>query len=204
LRRVLITLCVTEITSWGILYYAFPVMLSRLSATTGWSTETAMGAFSTGLVVSALAPSLPLFFAAWVLVGLAQSALLYPPAFSALTRWYGPDRVRALTTLSLVAGLASTVFAPVTAVLVGWLDWRTTYVVLAVVLGAVTFPCTFWDWRFPGPPKNAARPRSGASDAFAKCSATGLSRFWQAPWRWPRSACMPPTSTWCRCSPAGI
>jgi MFS family permease len=171
---VLVTLCITEIISWGALYYTFPVMLTRLTATTGWSTGTATGAFSTGLVISALAgvpaghlldrhgprlvmstgsilgaaallavavaPTLPWFFAAWVLVGLAQSALLYPPAFSALTRWYGPRRVRALTTLSLVAGLSSTVFAPLTAALVDWLDWRTTYVVLAGVLGAVTLP----------------------------------------------------------------
>ncbi len=37
-------------------------------------------------------------FAAWILAGLAQSAVLYPTAFSALTRWYGPHRVKALTT----------------------------------------------------------------------------------------------------------
>ena len=170
----LITLCITEIISWGALYYAFPVMLTRLTATTGWSTETATGAFSMGLVISALAgvpvgrlldrhgprlvmstgsvlgvaallavavaPTLPWFFAAWVLIGLAQSALLYPPAFSALTRWYGPYRVYALTTLSLAAGLSSTVFAPLTAALVDWLDWRAAYVVLAAILGAVTIP----------------------------------------------------------------
>jgi predicted MFS family arabinose efflux permease len=73
-------------------------------------------------------------------IGLAQSALLYPPAFSALTRWYGPYRVHALTTLSLAAGLSSTVFAPLTAALVEWLDWRTAYMVLAGILGAITIP----------------------------------------------------------------
>jgi len=66
--------------------------------------------------------------------------VLYPPAFAALTRWYGPRRVRALTTLSLVGGLASTVFAPLTAVLVDLLDWRAAYVVLAALLGVVTIP----------------------------------------------------------------
>jgi len=74
------------------------------------------------------------------LAGLAESALLYTPAFSALTRWYGPHWVRALTTLSLVAGLSSTVFAPLTAALASRLDWRTTYVVLALLLGVITFP----------------------------------------------------------------
>ena len=40
------------------------------------------------ILAVAAAPSLPWFFAAWVLAGLAQSALLYPPAFAARTRWY--------------------------------------------------------------------------------------------------------------------
>jgi MFS family permease len=174
LRRALIALCVTEITSWGVLYYAFPVMLSALTADTGWSTASVMGAFSVGAVVSAIAgvgvgrlidrrgpravmtvgaalgvaatlavaaaPSLPWFFAAWVLAGLAQSALLYPPAFAALTGWYGPGRVRALTTLTLVAGLSSTVFAPLVAALLEHLDWRTVYLLLAAVLAVVVLP----------------------------------------------------------------
>ncbi|MFD0853568.1 hypothetical protein ACFQ07_15130, partial [Actinomadura adrarensis] len=55
LRRALIALCVTEITSWGVLFYAFPVLLSDLTADTGWSTSAGMGAFSLGAVVSAIA-----------------------------------------------------------------------------------------------------------------------------------------------------
>lgn len=75
-----------------------------------------------------------------MLAGLAQSMLLYPPAFTALTRWYGPRRVSALTTLSLVAGLASTVFAPLTALLTIHLGWRLTDVILAAVLGTLMLP----------------------------------------------------------------
>lgn len=55
LRRALIALCITEITSWGVLYYAFPVIVTRLTAITGWSIGLATAACSTGLVVSALA-----------------------------------------------------------------------------------------------------------------------------------------------------
>lgn len=36
LRRVLVTPCITEITSWGVLFYAFPVLLGRIATTTGW------------------------------------------------------------------------------------------------------------------------------------------------------------------------
>ena len=61
--------------------------------------------------------SLPVFFAGWLLAGVAMAGTLYPPAFAALTRWWGPRRVTALTALTLLAGLASTVFAPLTAAL---------------------------------------------------------------------------------------
>jgi MFS family permease len=221
LRRALVALCITEITSWGVLYYALPVMLARLTRSTGWSTATAMAAFSVGLLVAAgagvpvgrlldrhgprpimtagslvgvaallaiaAAPSLPWFFAAWVLAGLAESALLYPPAFSALTRWYGPDRVRALTTLSLVGGLASTVFAPLTAALVARLDWRPAYVVLAVLLGVVTLPlhalCLGPAWpadeRRPGPGAGTDHVRTVVRSRAFRClvAAMALAAF---------------------------
>ncbi|GAA4546267.1 MFS transporter [Pseudonocardia xishanensis] len=174
LRRVLVVLCATEIVSWGVLYYAFPVLAPSISTDTGRSVSTITAAFSAGLIVSALvgiwtgrlldrigprpvmtagsvlavpavvgialAPTLPLFFAAWVLAGVAMAGTLYPPAFAALTRWWGPRRVRALTVLTLVAGLASTIFAPLTAALVGQVGWRNTYLVLAVVLAVITIP----------------------------------------------------------------
>jgi MFS family permease len=174
LRRVLVALCVTEITSWGIVYYTLPVLAPAISRDMSWSTGTVMVAFSCGLVMSALAgvavgrlldrygprlvmttgsvlgvvavvgialtPNLPTFFAAWAFAGIAQACLLYPPASAALTRWYGARRVRALTILSLAGGLASTVFAPLTAFLADQLGWRGAYFVLAAVLAVVTIP----------------------------------------------------------------
>ncbi|MGA6224333.1 MFS transporter [Streptomyces umbrinus] len=54
-RAVLPALCATQITSWGIVYYAFPVLNTRITADTGWSTTATTGAFSSALIVSALA-----------------------------------------------------------------------------------------------------------------------------------------------------
>jgi MFS family permease len=51
---VLTVLCITEITSWGILYYAFPVLAPGIAADTGWSISMITAAFSLGLVVSAV------------------------------------------------------------------------------------------------------------------------------------------------------
>jgi MFS family permease len=181
LRRVLATLCVTEITSWGVLYYAFPVLAPTISASTGWSTTWVVGAFSASqlaaaavgipvgrwldrhgprgvmtagsmlavaaAVAIAVAPGFVWFACAWVLAGVAMGAVLYPPAFAALTRWYGARRVSALTVLTLAGGLASTVFAPLTAALSDHLDWRRTYLVLAAVLAAITIPGHLWGLR---------------------------------------------------------
>ncbi|MFJ5985323.1 MFS transporter [Lentzea sp. NPDC092896] len=185
LRRVLIVLCTTEIISWGVLYYAFPVLLPTISAGTGWSLAAITAGFSasqivaglvgipvgrlldrhgpraimtTGSVVAVLAlvalataKTLAWFTAAWLLAGVAMAGIFYAPAFAALTRWYGPRRVSALTAVTLVAGLASTVFAPLTAVLNEHVNWRGTYLVLAGFLAVTTIPLHLWGLRLPWP-----------------------------------------------------
>ncbi|MDN6188676.1 MAG: MFS transporter [Brevibacterium sp.] len=92
------------------------------------------------LLLVAAAPNLIVFFLAWVLAGFAQAATLYPPAFAVVTRWYGPDRVKPLTTITLVGGLASTVFAPIIAWLIDSCGWRATYVILAGILALTALP----------------------------------------------------------------
>ncbi|MEU2238441.1 MFS transporter [Streptomyces sp. NPDC018338] len=195
-RAVLPALCATQITGWGIVYYAFPVLNPQITADSGWSTGATMAAFSLALVVSgiagirvgriidhrgprtvmtagsaagvlslvivALAPNLPVFFAGWLLGGFAMAATFYQPAFAALTRWWAPDHVRALTIVTLAGGLASTVFAPLTATLADRLSWRETYLVLAAILAAVTIPAHAIALRAPWPP---APPSLAGTDA---------------------------------------
>lgn len=100
----------------------------RLVMTAG----SALGAAA--MTVVAIAPTLPVFVAGWLLAGAASAGTFYAPAFAALTEWYGAHRVRAITTLTLVAGFASTIFAPLTALLGELLGWRGTYGVLAGIL----------------------------------------------------------------------
>ena len=102
-----------------------------------------------------------------------MSAVLYFTAFTAftaLTRWYGDRRVHALTVLTVLtvaAGLASTIFAPITAGLASQLDWRSTYLVLAVLLAVVTVPAHLLGLRLPWPPPPGPGRSSGA------CAAAG-------------------------------
>lgn len=210
-RVPLLALCVTEITSWGVLYYAFPVLAPAITRDTGWSTAAITAAFSAALIVAALggvpvgraldrhgpralmtggsvlavlaalavaaAPNVWCFAAAWLLAGAAMAAVLYQPAFAALTRYYAPRHLAALTTLTLVAGLASTVFAPLTDALSSHLSWRGVYLVLAVVLGVVTVPLHLLALRRPWPPPpGGPRGGGGHSRDRAGVSATVRSR----------------------------
>lgn len=123
-----------------------------------------------GLGTVALATSLPVFYVGWAIAGVAMSGSLYPPAFAALTHWGGQQRVKALTTLTLVAGLASTVFAPLASGLDGWLGWRGAYLVVLAALVVITVPLHWWGLRHPWRTTPTARigravgvPRSGGS-----------------------------------------
>jgi MFS family permease len=73
--------------------------------------------------------------------------------------------VQALTTLTLVAGFASTIFAPLTAAAEARLGWRGTYFLLAAVLAAVTVPahvlCLRPPWRLRHD-RTAAAPAPGS------------------------------------------
>src|SRR5699024_2975874 len=53
---------------------------------------------------------------------------------------YGSRRVGPLTTLTLFAGLASTIFAPLVAYLIDQFGWRISYLIMAGILAAVTIP----------------------------------------------------------------
>lgn len=91
------------------------------------------------LLVVAAAPSYWIFALGWLLVGLSTAGTFYPPAFAALTHWFGTRRVDAITTLTLAGGFASTIFAPLTDALAGWVEWRWTYVILAAAFVVLTF-----------------------------------------------------------------
>jgi MFS family permease len=53
LRRVVAVLSVTQIISWGVLYYAFAALSSSITADTSWSSVSVTGAFSLSQLVAA-------------------------------------------------------------------------------------------------------------------------------------------------------
>jgi MFS family permease len=167
-------LSVTETTSWGVLYYGFPVFLKPMEAGLGWSRAELTGAFALALAMQGLAAvavgrwldrhsprllmtvgsiaatgltlawsrvgSLAAFYVLWAAIGVVMSTVLYEPAFTVVTKWFVARRRQALTTVTLVAGLASFIFLPLENRLIAAHGWRHALVLLAVVLGVVTVP----------------------------------------------------------------
>lgn len=93
-----------------------------------------------GLLGMGLAPSLPLYLLAWVVVGLGMGAGLYDAAFAALGRIYGKDARGPITTLTLFGGFASTVGWPLSAFLLQYTDWRGVCLVYAGINLLVVLP----------------------------------------------------------------
>lgn len=93
-----------------------------------------------GLAGMAVAPSLPMFLAAWLLMGAGMGCGLYDAAFAALGRLYGLSARGAITTLTLFGGLASTVCWPLSAFLLAKLGWRETCLVYAATQLSFSLP----------------------------------------------------------------
>lgn len=113
-------------------------LLDRFGARAVMTTGSVLGV--AGLVLVAAAPSLAWFLTAWAITGLAQAVTLYQAAFTVINRTFGQRRATALTVVTLAAGLASTIFAPVAAALTGSLGWRGSFLVLAGILAVVVVP----------------------------------------------------------------
>src|SRR5215467_4295792 len=107
---------------------------ARLMMTLGSCAGTAL------LVAWAHVDSLPALYLVWAGIGLTMATVLYEPAFAVLAKWFVHDRERGFTILTLAAGLASTIFNPISSWLAGWLGWRQAVLVLAGFMGATTIP----------------------------------------------------------------
>jgi MFS family permease len=63
-------------------------------------------------------------------IGLAQAMTMYDPVFAVVTRRFGAEARRGITAITLWGGFASTVFIPLTQVLMSEFGWRAALLVL--------------------------------------------------------------------------
>jgi MFS family permease len=102
--------------------------------------------FALGLAALGISQGLYSLLAAWVVLGVAMGCGLYDSAFAALVRLYGKDARSSITGVTLIAGFASTVGWPVTALLEANFDWRVACFVWAAVHLVVGLPL---NWLLP-------------------------------------------------------
>lgn len=190
-------LAVTQVVSWGTLYYAFAIVARDIERALGLSPELVFGAFSWCLLVAGLAATpagilidrfggRPVmatgsllcgigfillsqargaagYFLAWSVLGVAMAGVLYEAAFATLAHRFGADSRRAISTLTLFGGFASTVFWPLTLQINNVVGWRDTFFYYGLVQLLLCLPLHLLLERTPATPR-AARGKSVDAD----------------------------------------
>ncbi len=105
--------------------------------------------------------------AVWaLLLGPAMACAFYEPAYVAIDQWFEENKGRAIGLLTVVAGLSSAVFIPLTQWLVENGGWRGATLILGVVMLAAITPLALFIVR--DRPREAARLREVSfSSAYA-------------------------------------
>jgi MFS family permease len=115
-----------------------------------------------GLILLASAHGVAGLAAAWALLGIGMALGLYDSAFATLASLYGAEARAAITGITLIAGFASTVGWPVSALLDDAFGWRGACLAWAAVNLAVCLPIN----RFvlPLPARREASGQPAAAD----------------------------------------
>ncbi|MEP7067698.1 MAG: MFS transporter [Usitatibacter sp.] len=85
----------------------------------------------TAMAVLALAQGRAVMVIGWLIAGASMAACLYDPAFATLSQHAGERYRRAVTALTLFGGFASTVFWPLSHLLLEAWGWRATFGIYA-------------------------------------------------------------------------
>jgi predicted MFS family arabinose efflux permease len=101
-------------------------------------------ALAGGLALLGLTYSIPMLVAAWLLLGIGMGYGLYDAAFGALGRIYGDAARGPITGITLMAGFASTVGWPLTALGLAHIGWRETCFAWALAHIVIGLPLNFF------------------------------------------------------------
>lgn len=96
--------------------------------------------YAAGLAIIGLAPALPVYLAAWVVLGIGMGTGLYDAVFAALGRMYGSAARQPIASLTLFGGFASTVCWPLSAFMIDRVGWRAACFAYAALHLAVSLP----------------------------------------------------------------
>ena len=116
--------------------------IGRMIDRRGGTLPLALGSVTAAIACAALASAQgpATLLAGWLVAGAAMAAVLYDPAFAALHGLAGRDYRSAVTGLTLFGGFASTVFWPLSHVLLDRYGWRATFACFAGFHLLLCFP----------------------------------------------------------------
>lgn len=141
---------ITETISWGVLYYAFSVLLTPMQAEHGWSRGATTGAFSVAVVVSGVA-AIPV--GRWLDRYGARQLMSVGSSLGVLlvVAWATVDNLQVFYVVWAAIGLvmAAVLYEPAFAVVAVWFDRKRARALTAVTLMAgfsstVFLPLTSW------------------------------------------------------------
>lgn len=105
-------------------------IIDRIGGRLLMSAGSALGALM--LALCAYVHDVTGLYLVWAGIGVAMSATLYQSAFAVLIQNFGDGYRRAITSLTLIAGFASTVAWPLTQVALSTFGWRHSWLLLAL------------------------------------------------------------------------
>lgn len=136
------------------------------------------------LTIWAFTESVVAFYAIWAVMGVALASTLYEPAFAVLAVRLGRKYRKGITAMTLIGGLASTAFIPLTQLMIELWDWRTALLGLAAfnflvcaVIHIVVLSGTYGSVEEPAAPTQAAAtPKLGGGKLLGQLSRQP--KFW--------------------------
>ncbi|KZD11373.1 hypothetical protein AUP43_18160 [Oceanibaculum pacificum] len=136
------------------------------------------------LTIWAFTESVVAFYAIWAVMGVALASTLYEPAFAVLAVRLGRKYRKGITAMTLIGGLASTAFIPLTQLMIELWDWRTALLGLAAfnflvcaVIHIVVLSGTYGSVEEPAAPAQAtATPKLGGGKLLGQLSRQP--KFW--------------------------
>ncbi|RBP38639.1 MFS transporter [Roseimicrobium gellanilyticum] len=117
--------------TWGICAIPAGAWLQRHGGRLLMSVGSLVGGLALMLMGTCIHPAA--YLLSWIALGMSMAALLYEPAFAVVTTEFGPHYRNGITLITLVAGLASTVFIPLGAWLVANFTWEKALLALGSV-----------------------------------------------------------------------
>jgi MFS family permease len=128
-----------------------------------------------GCAMLSLAHGIETYYAAWLVLGFAMRLTLYEAAFASLARIGGSEARRPISQITLLGGLASTVFWPIGTFLAAAFGWRGAVMIYAgIALATIVVHLSIPDARYTPPAETGGRSLERGGGGPSRFAAGGL------------------------------